>query len=192
MYYQTKFGSKRISSSKDKWKLSHFDHMSSCIMMHHNTKFGNKMPGGLEDIIWTNTYILTLRCNLDPEDSPHLHPHPTPNFYRTLWLMMLHHHTNLVTKCSLIQKISSGQTITDILNLCCDLDLKCSNSIFPQDAPAYDAVLSNQVWLQTDRHFRRYNRNSHILEAPTVTLTWNTVNQYVCMTLMLYNHTQVC
>ena len=37
--------------------------------MHHNTKFGNKMLGGLEDIIWTNIKILTLRCDLDPECS---------------------------------------------------------------------------------------------------------------------------
>ena len=37
---------------------------------------------------------------------------------------------NLVTKCSVIQKISSEQTFTDILNLHCDLDLKGSNPIF--------------------------------------------------------------
>ena len=39
------------------------------IMMHQNTKFGNKMFGGLEDIIWTNINIWTLRCDLDPECS---------------------------------------------------------------------------------------------------------------------------
>ena len=33
---------------------------------------------------------------------------------------------------------------------------------FSKDTPAYDAVLSNQVWLQTDQHFRRYSRNSLI------------------------------
>ena len=37
--------------------------------MHHNTKFGNKMFGALEDIIWTNINILTLCCDLDPECS---------------------------------------------------------------------------------------------------------------------------
>ena len=67
-----------------------------------------------------------------------------------LWLIMLHHHTKFGTKCSVIQKISPGQTFTDILNLCCDLDLEYSNPIFQQNTPAYDAVLSNQVWLQTD------------------------------------------
>ena len=62
----------------------------------------------------------------------------------------------------MVQKISSGQTVTDSLNLCCDLDLKRSNPIFPQDTSAYDAVLWNEVWLQTDQQFRRYNTDSHI------------------------------
>ena len=55
------------------------------------------------------------------------------------------------------------QTVTDILNLRCDLDFERSNPTFPQDTPAYNAVLLNQVWLQTDQQFRKYNRNSHIL-----------------------------
>ena len=32
-------------------------------MMHHSTKFGNTMFGGLEDIILTNIDILTLHCD---------------------------------------------------------------------------------------------------------------------------------
>ena len=68
----------------------------------------------------------------------------------------------LVTKCSMVQKISSGQTFTDILNLRCHLDLEYSNPIFPQDTMAYNAVLSNRIWLQTDQQFRRYSRNNHI------------------------------
>ena len=62
----------------------------------------------------------------------------------------------------MIQEILSGhdhmhkeniiqQTFTDILNRCCDLDLKCSNPIFPQDTPDYDAVLSNNVRLQINQ-----------------------------------------
>ena len=62
----------------------------------------------------------------------------------------------------MIKKILSKQRFTDILNIHCDLDLKRSNPIFLQDTPAYDAVLSNQVWLQTDQQFRRYNTDSHI------------------------------
>ena len=67
----------------------------------------------------------------------------------------------LVTKSSVVQKISSWQTFINILNLHCDLD--CRNPIFPRDTPAYDAVLLNQIWLQTDQQFRRYSKNSHIL-----------------------------
>ena len=173
--------------------------MSSCksIFLHgtsthddaSNTKFGNKMFGGLEDIIWANINILILCCNLDLECS-------NPTFvHMTLWLMMMYHQTkfdcqginssenivqrvifliiwalnvtltlkiatttknsaqhssslcciiipNLVTKCSVIQKISSRQTFTDTMNRCCDLEFKRSNPIFPQDSPAYDAELS--------------------------------------------------
>ena len=69
---------------------------------------------------------------------------------------------NLVTKYFMVQKISSWQTFTDIFNLCCDLDLEHSNPIFPQDTLVYNAVLSDQVWLQTDQQFGRYSRNSPI------------------------------
>ncbi|WP_419615779.1 hypothetical protein [Thiolapillus sp.] len=44
------------------------------IMMHHNTEFGNKMFGGLENIIWINIDILTLRCDLDLEGNNPLFP----------------------------------------------------------------------------------------------------------------------
>ena len=44
------------------------------IMMHHNTEFGNKMFGGLEDISWINMDILTLRCDLDLEGTNPLFP----------------------------------------------------------------------------------------------------------------------
>ena len=37
--------------------------------------------------------------------------------------------------------MSFGQTLTDILNFCCDFDLERNNPFFPQDNPAYDAVL---------------------------------------------------
>ena len=62
----------------------------------------------------------------------------------------------------MVQKISSRQTFTDIFNLCCDLDLEHSYPIFPQDTLVYNAVLSDQVWLQTDQQFGRYSRNSPI------------------------------
>ena len=53
---------------------------------------------------------------------------------------------SLVTKCSVVQKLSFRQTFTNILNLCCDLELECSNQIFQDDTLAYDATLPNQVW----------------------------------------------
>ena len=80
MYYQTKFGSKRIRNS-------YFNRMTSCsdldlensksifcvtlllIMRNHNTKFENKTFDDLEDIISTNIKILTPHCDLDPECS---------------------------------------------------------------------------------------------------------------------------
>ena len=46
-------------------------------MMHHITKFGNKMFGGLEDIFWTNINIFSLRCDLDIEDSEPIFMHDT-------------------------------------------------------------------------------------------------------------------
>ena len=60
----------------------------------------------------------------------------------------------LVTKGFAVQRMSSRQIFTDIFNLCCDPDLKCSTPIFPQYTLAYDAVLWNQVWLQTDQQFK--------------------------------------
>ena len=44
------------------------------IMMHHNTEFGNKMLGGLENIIWINIDILTPHCDLDLEGNNQLFP----------------------------------------------------------------------------------------------------------------------
>ena len=103
----------------------------------------------------------------------------------------------LVTKCSVVQKIWSRQTFTIILNLRCDLDLERRNTFFffSQDTPAYDAVLTNQVWLQIDQHFRRYSKNSHILitYALAVTLTLKIVNQffYRMLSLMIiHQHTK--
>ena len=82
--------------------------------------------------------------------------------------MMLHIHTKFENKMFgglediIWTNITIIQTSTDILNFHCDHDLKHSNPIFPQNTPAYEFVLSNQVWLQTNQQFRRYNRNSLI------------------------------
>ena len=95
MYHQTKFGCQGINREKNMveriifwshepslwpwpWRLQQppppKKQKQICmilwlIMIHHNAKFGNKMFGGLEDIIWTNSNIVTIRCDLDPECS---------------------------------------------------------------------------------------------------------------------------
>ena len=88
-------------------------------MMHHNTKFGNKMFGNLEDIIRANTGILTLCCYLYLECSNPIF------FHKTLWLMMMYHQTKLGS-----QGINSSENIVESyfdMNPHCDLDLKDSN-----------------------------------------------------------------
>ena len=94
IYYQTKvLWQKDQQFRRCSTNLSYFDHTSPCrdlylensnrlffcmtlqlIMMHHNTEFGNKMCGGLENIIWINIDILTLRCDLDHEGNNPLFP----------------------------------------------------------------------------------------------------------------------
>ena len=48
------------------------------------------------------------------------------------------------------------------MNLHCDLDLENNNQFFTENTPAYEAVPSNQIWLQKDQQFSRHSRNSHI------------------------------
>ena len=45
--------------------------------MHHNTEFGSKMCRGLENIIWININILTLRCDLDLDCNSPIFPQDT-------------------------------------------------------------------------------------------------------------------
>ena len=109
-----------------------------------------------------------------------------------LWHMILHHHTKFDNKmfCS---SENITQTFSDILNLCCDLDLECSNPIFPQNTLAYDDVLPNQVWLQTTSSLDDKSRDSHILirSSLTMILTLKTANQVFCMMpMMLHYHTK--
>ena len=92
----------------------------------------------------------------------------------------------------MVQKLSSRQVFTNIFNLLCDLDLECSNPIFPHDTPAYNTLLSNQVWMQKDQQYRRYSKNGQVLiiSALAVTLTLKIVNQIFRMThcLMIIHH----
>ena len=73
--------------------------------MHHDTKFGKKMLGGLEDIRWTNIDISTLHCDLDFECS-----NPFFSLHRTRWLMLMYYQTKL--GC---QGINSSEDIVERL-----------------------------------------------------------------------------
>ena len=134
--------------------LAYDDVSSDQVWLPRNQQFRKYSRKSNILIIWALTVTLTLKIatTTTKKKSPH----------NTDWCCCITIR-NLVTKCSVILKISSGQTFTDILNLRCDLDLKRSTPIFPQDTPACDAVLTNQEWLQTDQQFRRNNRNSNIL-----------------------------
>ena len=70
------------------------------IMMHHNTEFGSKMFGGLENIIWINIDILTLRYDFDLESNNPFF------FHKTLWPMIIYHRTKFG-----FQRISSSEDI---------------------------------------------------------------------------------
>ena len=125
---------------------SYFDHMSPCcdldlenskpiflhalrlMMMHQNTKFGNKMFRGLEDIIWTNTNIFTHHCDLDTECS-------NPFFFFSqdtvayddvssdhVWL----------PKNQQFNRFSRKSHILTQMNPRCDLDLKNTKQFFPR------------------------------------------------------------
>ena len=63
--------------------------------------------------------------------------------FTSYWVDTIRHRQNI------------SQTFADLFNLPCDLDLQHSNPTFPQDTQAYNAVLSNQIWSQTDQQFRR-------------------------------------
>ena len=81
------------------------------VTMHHNTKFGHKMFGSLEDIIWTNIDILT-QYNF---------------FQRTLLLIMMYIRPSLVAEESTVQKIQQKESYFDHKSPHCDLSLKIAN-----------------------------------------------------------------
>ena len=219
MYHQSKFYSKRISNLENTVETVIFwsyeplltvtlkiANKSFCMtlqpmMMHHNTEFGSKMCGGLENIIWINIEILTLRCDLDLYCNNPIFPQDALAYHQTkfgcqrinsledvvirvifwsyepwLWPWPWRQQTIFVLRDTLAHSAAPPYQVwwqnvlwftktkfTDIFNLRCDLDLECSNPIFPQGHSGLYVVLANRVWLQTDQQFRRYSRNSHIL-----------------------------
>ena len=174
------------------------------MMLHHHTKFGNKMFCGSQNSFQTNIHcILNLLCDLDLE-------HSNPFFHWTLWPMMLYYQTKFSCKPTSSLEDTTETVLfwlskpslwpwpwTQWTNFsawhsgfwyCLAIpglvtnaqDIVWTNvhwhfepslwpwpwlqqSHLPQDTQAYDAVLSNQVWLQTDKQFRKYSENSNIL-----------------------------
>ena len=94
------------------------------MMLRYETKFACKRTGSLEDR--KETVIFSLY-------KPLLWPwHWRQRNHFSAWHSGSRYCTikpSLVSKWSAIQKISSGQTFTDILNLCCDLDLERRNQV---------------------------------------------------------------
>ena len=88
--------------------LAYDDVLSDQVWLPRNQQFRKYSTKSHILIIWALVVTLTLKIG---------------NFFSTWhsgsWCYLTI--TNLVTKYSLIQKTSSGQTFTDILNLCCDL-----------------------------------------------------------------------
>ena len=157
--------------------LAYDDLSSDQVWLPRNKQFRKYSRKSYIFIIWALAVTLTLKIATTTKNfhmtlahdaaSPSLWPwHWTQgtNFsawHSGLWCCITV--PGLVTKYSVVQKISSGQTFINISNLCCDLDLERSSPIFQQDTLAYDVVLLNQVWLQTDQQFRRYSRHNLIL-----------------------------
>ena len=103
------------------------------MLMHHHTKFGNKMFCSLENTIWTNTDILTLHCNLDLKCN-------NPFLNKTLWLMMMYHQTRF--NCQGIK--SSEDTVEsyfDHMSPCSDLDLEDKTMIFSPGLVAKESMV---------------------------------------------------
>ena len=95
------------------------------VMMDHQTNLDCKSFSISEDLVKKTIVALTLNI-------------AKWYFWMILWLMMIHHHTKFDWL-----EILSGQTVTEVQNLHCDLDLEYSKANFSQNTPAYEHALSN-------------------------------------------------
>ena len=161
------------------------------MMMHHNTKFSNNMLVGFEDTIWTNNDILTLCCDLDPENSK-------PTFLQNtlvyddasqyhVWWQNVHW----------FRRYHLGKQWH--FDLCCDLDLDRSHPIFHRTLrllmlhhhTKYNKMFcDSEDIIRTNIHnvlsFRRYlDKHSQTFWITVVTLTLNAVIQFFHRTLRL-------
>ena len=154
-------------------------------MMHHNTKFGNKLFSGLENIIWTNIN----HCDLDPECS-------NPFFFSqdTLAYVDVSSDQVCLPRNQQFRKYSR-KSYFDLMSPCCDLDLEDRKNFFLHDTLAHDAASPYQIWSQNGMWFRKYHPDKHWLTfwAFTVTFTLNAVIPFFHRTfwlMMLYCQTK--
>ena len=109
------------------------------MMMHHNTKFGNKMFSGLEDIIWININILTVHCDLDLD--------AVIQFFSQGTLAYDDVSSDQVWQPGNQQfRKYCRKSYFDHMSPCCDLDLENSKPIFLHDTLTHDDASQYQVW----------------------------------------------
>ena len=145
------------------------------MMMHHNTMLGNKLFSGLEDIIETNSDILTLHWSLE---------HSNPMFIQDTGLWKCIIRPSLAAEDSPVQKI---QSYFDHISPCCDLDLKDSKLFFPAWHSGSWCCLTIPSFATNALRFRKYHPEKHSLIFWTfaVTLTLKTAIQFFNRTLWL-------
>ena len=95
------------------------------MIMYHQTKFSCKKTSSSDNNKKSYIDYIILNCDLDLEDSKPIFlkdnlAHNDASSYQ-VWKQ----------KGSAVQKISFGQTFTDILRFCPDLDLEHNNPISP-------------------------------------------------------------
>ena len=165
-------------------------------MMHHNAKFGNKMFGGSEYIIWTNINILTLCCDLDCGSSNPIFIAGHSGLWQCIirpmfgcqgvnsWENIAESHISII---GVLTVILTMKTATKIQNKQQQQNL--------HNPLSHDVASPYQVWSQNIQWFRRYHLDKHSLTLWTfaVTLTLDAVIQFFHETLrlmMLYYHTK--
>ena len=144
LHHHTKFGYRRSAAEElwSRWMLTgilnlfcdlDLDHNRAIqsfhktihlMMMCHQTKFSCKRISNIYIYIKKAYFDYIIHnCDLDLEDSK-------PIFLKDNLIMIITI-PSLVVKDSVFKKVSSGQTFTDILKFCCDLDLEHDNPASP-------------------------------------------------------------
>ena len=135
-------------------------------MMHHHTKFGNKMFGCSERMVRiSQTFInmLNHHCDLDLDWSNHLFFFFLSFFFHeTFLLMMMYHQT--ICGCKRISSLEDKVEIVIFwfyiyIYICsrCDHYPEDRKPIFLHDTLAHNNTPQYQVWLQKVERFRRYH-----------------------------------